>query len=120
MTIDPTTAAETVVDTFNEALTAPRDRECLTCYVHRMLVEFGCNSQLRWAMRWRDRNAPRAAALGRRLMDRDAFCDCEVLFHVFPWTVPANSRDPFPPCLGVTRRGSTNPCRPRQTPKTGR
>jgi hypothetical protein len=115
MTIDLTAAAETVVDTLNEALTAPRDRECLTCYVNRMLAEFGCNSQLRWALRWRDRNAPRAQALRRRLMDRGGFCDCEVLFNVYPWAMTQDAKDP--PCLGVKRRGSTNPCRPRHAPQ---
>jgi hypothetical protein len=113
MTNHPTTTAETVVGTCNEALTAPRDRECLTCYLHRMLAEFGCNHELRWAMHWRDRNAPKAQALRRRLMDHGGFCDCEVLYNVFPWTLPENTAAPRPPCGRVGRRGSTNPCRPR-------
>jgi hypothetical protein len=113
MTDDPTTTAKTVVDQCNEALTAPRDRECLTCYVHRMVKEFGCNHELRWTMHWRDRNAPKAQALRRPLMDRGGFCDCEVLHNVFPWTLREDPGAPLPPCGRVGRRGSTYPCRPR-------
>jgi len=50
-------------------ITQPKPRECLHCYVYRML-EFGCTG-LRWAKRYRDLRAPRATALDRRLT---SFC----------------------------------------------
>jgi hypothetical protein len=93
--------------------TAPRDRECLTCYLRRMLANLGCNSLLRWTLCWRDSNAPRATELRRQLMDRGGFCDCEVLLTVFGWAMPDHADDPLQPCPGVLRRGSTNPHRPR-------
>jgi Protein of unknown function (DUF2695) len=96
-----------------EARTTPRDRECITCYLQRMLAQFGCDGQLRWALHWRDRNAPKTQGMRRRLMDRGAFCDCEVLSNVFAWITVGNANAPLRPCSGVTRRGSTNPCRRR-------
>jgi len=96
-----------------EARTAPRDRECLTCYLHRMIAAFGCSQELHWTMHWRDHNAPRAQYLRRRLMDRGGFCDCEVLSVVFRWTLQRDTAGPFTRCAGVSRRGSTNPRCPR-------
>src|SRR4029453_12320819 len=60
-------------------LTQPKPRECLHCYVYRML-EFGCTG-LRWATRDRDVKAPRATALGERLMSKGAGCDCEIFMN---------------------------------------
>jgi Protein of unknown function (DUF2695) len=60
-------------------LTQPNSRECLHCYVYRML-EFGCTG-LRWATRYRDLKAPRATALGERLMSKGAGCDCEIFMN---------------------------------------
>ena len=57
-------------------ITQPKPGECLHCYVFRML-EFGCTG-LRWATRYRDLKAPRATALGERLMSKGAGCDCEI------------------------------------------
>jgi hypothetical protein len=101
------------VSALDETRTAPRDRECLPCYLTRMLAAFGCNHGLRWSLHWRDRNAPRAAGLRRRLMDRGGFCDCEVLSNVFRWTLHKETAGPFTRCAGVSRRGSVHPCRPR-------
>jgi hypothetical protein len=109
MTDDPTAVA----DPTDETRTAPRDRECLTCYLARRLAACGCNHGLRWTLHWRDRNAPKAENLRRRLMDRGGFCDCEVLSNVFGWTLQQHSARPFTRCAGVLRRGSINPCRPR-------
>jgi hypothetical protein len=53
-------------------------RECLLCYVDRMLTAFGCDTTLRWAVRWRDRRAPRAMGLESRLHARGGYCDCEI------------------------------------------
>jgi hypothetical protein len=64
-------------------ITQPKPRECLHCYVYRML-EFGCTG-LRWAQRYRDLKAPRATALQHRLMSKGAGCDCEIFLN--GWTL---------------------------------
>jgi hypothetical protein len=61
------------------ALTEPRQRECLLCYVYRML-EHGCTG-LRWATLYRDLRAPRATALERRLGQKGGYCDCEIFMN---------------------------------------
>ena len=61
------------------ALTEPHERECLLCYVHRML-EYGCTG-LRWAVRYRDLRAPRATAMERRLGEKGGYCDCEIFLN---------------------------------------
>ena len=120
-----------VADTENQlrvlstALTDPRERECLLCYVHRML-DYGCTG-LRWATRYRDLRAPRATALERRLGDRGGFCDCEIFLNGYEptrdlWTpdrevdedghtyyVEADWPEQLPACRGV-RAGSTQSC----------
>ena len=62
-------------------ITAPREAECVLCYVNRMLDAFGCDTTLRWARRWRALRAPRATGLERRLEARGGFCDCEIFFN---------------------------------------
>lgn len=114
MDTDALTGAETYIGEIYTELTEPRDRECLACYVGRMLTEFGCAGSLRWSMHWRNRCAPRATALARRLADRGGYCDCEVLLNVYPEGL-RDEDDPLLPCAGVSRRGSTRPCR-RATP----
>jgi hypothetical protein len=100
------------------AVATPFPVECLSCYVWRMLDEFGCNATLRWARRWRDARAPRATALERRLARRGGFCDCELFLNV--WMPKASQAveisgrgtsnpSPMEPCRGV-RRGSAQPC----------
>jgi hypothetical protein len=108
MTTDAANNAE--LDDMSEALTVPRERECLTCYLLRMLDRFGCDSQLRWARRWRDRRVPGAVMLLTSLEARGAYCDCEVLDNVYPYVTPEAGGEPGPNCLGVGR-GSTQPCR---------
>ncbi|HTK62168.1 MAG TPA: DUF2695 domain-containing protein [Pseudonocardia sp.] len=112
MEIDVDQRAESLVGELSESLTAPGDRECLVCYLTRMVGEFGCDNHLRWAEHWRDRNAPRATALADRLADCGGFCDCEVLMNVYPSLLPEDEQAAPAPCLGVSRRGSTKPCRP--------
>jgi hypothetical protein len=119
------------------ALTDPRERECLLCYVHRML-EHGCDGTHRWATRFRDQRAPRVQGLVRRLSSMGACCcDCEIFMNAYEpvrqlWTVPpagtsadaAEAEDEdedeggkdqlvppgeLPPCHGV-RAGSTQGC----------
>jgi hypothetical protein len=118
------------------ALTEPRPRECLLCYVYRML-EHGCTGH-RWTARYRDLRAPRATGLERRLGQKGGYCDCEIFMNAYEpvrqlWIAhPAiTSADPddaesasdedesdedelvppdvLPPCHGV-RAGSTQGC----------
>jgi hypothetical protein len=100
-------AAERELAELSQRLTEPGKRECLRCYLMRMLNAFGCDNTHRWAARWRDLRAPRATALLDRLADCGGFCDCEVLFNVYPG-YPETDR--ILPCAGVSRAGSTQPC----------
>lgn len=59
-----------------EQLVEPHPSECLLCFMARVVDEFGCDNTLRWAARFRDRRAPRATALEKRLGDVGGFCDC--------------------------------------------
>lgn len=99
-------------------LAQPDPGECVACFLDRMVGTYGCSDRLTWAGLWRDRAAPRASALERRLRARGGYCDCEVLMNVFArrtWqAAPATGDDAEreaepPPCLGV-RKGSTRPC----------
>lgn len=65
----------------SHVMTQPYARECLGCFVARMLDEFGCDNTLRWAMRYRDLRVPRATRLESRLGDIGAFCDCEIFLN---------------------------------------
>ncbi len=86
----------------------PQPRECLACYVWRMLEEFGCAGTLRFAAGFRDARMPRARALERRLQNAGGFCDCEVLHNAVreAVTFPDDAR---PVCRGVTPR-TIQPC----------
>ncbi|GHF06802.1 hypothetical protein GCM10017786_45510 [Amycolatopsis deserti] len=85
--------------------TEPQERECLSCYVSRLLADFGCDGTLRWTHRWRATRAPGVASLDQRLRRHGVGCDCGV-----PAAVGAATRSGAPPpCAGV-RRGSTRPC----------
>lgn len=125
MTSTPLEEAEEYLRDLAAHLTDPADGECLQCYVFRMLA-FGCKG-LRWAERYRDRRAPAATALLRRLRSSGAGCDCEIFWNAFDlrsefmivpvWIDPdmgpmegdPEYPDPMPTCRGV-RRGSTKPC----------
>jgi Protein of unknown function (DUF2695) len=101
----------------------PYPHECVACFVERMTRAHGCSNQLTWAALWRDRCAPRATALERRLQSRGGFCDCEMLTNVYArtewlreqWVTDPDDLAPDdpdaepPPCFGV-RKGSTQPC----------
>jgi len=87
----------------------------------------GCDTTLRFAGWFRDRRAPRAVALERRLGDVGGFCDCGILWngwcsHPRLWTPAREVEDdgillqdepqpphPLPACATV-RLGSTRPC----------
>ena len=92
-------------------LTEPGERECLRCFLMRMIREFGCDGTHRWTIRWRDLRAPRARGLIRRLGRRGGCCcDCEVILNVFPGYPEI---DEAVPCAGILRAGSAVPCNPR-------
>lgn len=111
----------------SQRLTMPLARECLYCFVYRMM-EFGCHG-LAFARRYRTLRAPRATALERRLAARGGFCDCEIFLNavaphpsvMVPPPAPEPDPDgvlfeqdwqwpdPFPTCRGV-RAGSTAMC----------
>ena len=116
MTIDQ--EAEQLLRGAAADLTQPRERECLTCFVVRMLDEFGCDNTLRFAARFRDLRAPRAKALERRLGGIGGYCDCEVLLNAYQLSDHLLEPDDFgelleparlPDCERV-RLGSTQPC----------
>jgi len=102
-------ALETDLAETSRRLSEPGERECLRCYLVRMLAAFGCNGTHRWTERWRDLRAPRATALVERLARRGGCCcDCEVILNVFR-DYPEDAPEPLP-CAGVSRAGSTQPC----------
>jgi hypothetical protein len=92
-------------------LTDPGQRECLRCYLLRMISEFGCDGTHRWTVRWRDLRSPRARGLVQRMQRRGGCCcDCEVIFNVFP---DYPDIEEILPCAGVPRPGSAEPCQLR-------
>lgn len=133
----PVIDAEGILSDAATALLAPRPRECLLCYVLRMLNEFGCSCTLRFARHYRDVRAPRAVGLERRLGRKGGYCDCEIFLNGYDLRTQFKVReapperatgdppeDPFdlwveddelrwpadpPACMGV-RAGSTRPC----------
>jgi len=116
---------EQELQALSSELTLPRPRECLVCYVYRML-EFACHGH-HWMRRYRDLRAPRATALEERMERRGGYCDCEMLQNAFtpnPYIFERNDEgeyfmEPMPACGGV-RAGSTQPCTlwfPHQTPR---
>lgn len=116
-----------VTDDLPDPPAEPDSRECVACFVDRMTRAHGCSNQLTWAALWRDRCAPRATALERRLRAKGGYCDCEMLMNVFvrqewlreqwAWATDVDDDDPVeddpdaepPECFGV-RKGSTQPC----------
>ena len=96
------------------ALTEPDDRECLRCFLLRMLAEFGCNGSYRWVVRWREVRAPQATGLLARLDELGGRCDCEVLMNVFPHYPTAEQ---LLPCAGQPQPGSAMPCDLRAMPR---
>jgi hypothetical protein len=119
--------AERILADASVILLDPDLGECLLCYVHRMLEEYGCNCRLRFAGHYRDVRAPRATALERRLGLSGGYCDCEIFLNSYdlrleywlPMVVMEEDGDeyreaatgptPLPLCRGA-RAGSTQPC----------
>ncbi|GAB6985700.1 hypothetical protein JCM10369A_22240 [Nocardioides pyridinolyticus] len=97
----------------------PQEGECLVCFVARMVAEFGCDSSLLWATRFRDLRSPTATALERRFRSQAVRCDCLVVQKAYQPVREVMVRDVhtdelepperMPPCAGV-RRTNTRPC----------
>jgi hypothetical protein len=102
---------EAEVAWLSRQLTEPGERECLRCFLLRMISEFGCDGTHRWAIRWRLERAPRARGLLRRLERLGGCCDCEILLNVFPDYPQTDARLP---CAGQLQPGSAVPCDLRQ------
>ena len=91
----------------SNALTEAGDRECLRCFLLRMISEFGCDGTHRWTIRWRSLRAPRATRLLCKLEELGGCCDCEVVMNVFPQYPPSGR---LLPCAGQSQAGSAVPC----------
>jgi len=116
MADDVADLVETELAELSQRLTEPGERECLRCYLVRMISEFGCDGSHRWTVRWRDLRAPRARGLVPRLQRRGGCCcDCEVIFNVFP---DYPETDQVLPCAGVLRVGSAMPCDLKSLPRS--
>ena len=63
-------AVEAELADLSRQLTEPAERECLRCFLLRMISEFGCDGTHRWTVRWRNARAPRARGLVARLQRR--------------------------------------------------
>ena len=89
---------------------APRQRECLRCYLVRILIRHGCDNTRRWTIHWRDRRAPGHERLLAELAARGGICcDCEVVMNVWEAEYEdegEGDRAEALPCPGV---GSMNP-----------
>lgn len=129
--------AEAHVRQLSDHLTRPRERECLCCYLARMIVAFGCDGSFRFAHRYRETMAPRATNIVGRLRRLGACCcSCELFLNGY-WPRPveteprADADDPdedgdsellgldtVPPCIGV-QRGSLLPCGNWVSARTG-
>jgi hypothetical protein len=96
-------------------LTEPGERECLRCFLLRMLDEFGCDGTHRWTVRWRAARAPRAHGLVSRLDGLGGRCDCSVIRYVFP-SYPSTTV--LLPCAGLPQVGSVAPCNLRPLRRT--
>src|SRR6478672_10995228 len=83
MTTDDVADVERWLRSVAAEMTTPGDGECLLCFMHRQLDDFGCDNTLRFATRFRDLRVPRATALERRLEQVGGFCDCEVFMKGF-------------------------------------
>ena len=107
MTENIADAVQAELVALSSVLTEPAERECLRCFLLRMLNEFGCDGTHRWATRWRDLRAPQARRLLRRLSELGGCCDCEVVLNVFPHYPESGG---LLPCAGQPQPGSAAPC----------
>jgi hypothetical protein len=111
--------AERYLQILADPRSEPAPRECLACYVARMMTAHGCDTTLRWAQRFRDLSSPTATGLERRLGNVGGFCDCEIFLNGYRMarhllvrnlaTDELEAPDEPPVCAGVGRT-STRPC----------
>lgn len=83
---DPVQQAERVIRRLLVSAFGPRERECLPCYLQRVVAEYGCNGTLEWTHRWQEHQRARRIRTGgltARLKSQGGFCDCEVLMNVY-------------------------------------
>ena len=68
-------------------LVGPRRRECLSCFLTRVVDAHGCDGTLAWTHRWQGYQRMlriRTGGLTRYLKNNGGFCDCEALMNVYP------------------------------------
>jgi hypothetical protein len=93
----------------------PGERECLLCYLGRMLSQYGCDNTKKWTVRWRDRRFPGHDQVLTELEDRGGCCcDCEVIMNVWEqggvaWEEEAERRPPLP-CGGIASHDPLDLC----------
>lgn len=89
-------------DDDSESRLNPLPGECVVCFVHRQLAEFGCDDTHRFAERFREQTAPRATALIPRLRGMGAeHCDCQLFREVFTFAPrPLLARGIFASTIG--------------------
>lgn len=96
---DPVQQAERVIRRHVVRAFGPRERECLPCYLQRVVADYGCNGTLEWTHRWQEHQRARRIRTGgltARLKSRGGFCDCEVLLNVYDRDPAAG---PSSPCV---------------------
>lgn len=108
----------------------PHPRECVLCYLARMLHDHDCDSTLRWTGRFRELRSPSATGLEERMRRTDGSCDCTIVARGYRLTREHLVRDLAtdelepperpPPCTGVGRLDSTRPCRVWERNRGGR
>ena len=111
--------AERYLQILADPRSQPAPRECIACYVARMITAHGCDTSLRWAQRFRELSSPTATGLERRLGNVGGFCDCEIFLNGYQLvrellvrdlrTDELVAPDEPPVCAGVGRT-STRPC----------
>jgi hypothetical protein len=98
-----------------DASDEPGERECLLCYLGRMLRRHGCDNTRKWTVRWRDCRFPADQQLLAELEDRGGCCcDCEVTLNVWEadvatWDDEAETRPPAP-CGGAAGENPLDLC----------
>jgi hypothetical protein len=103
--------AEPAVSSGGSADDEPARRECLRCYLVRMIRAHGCDNTKTWTLRWRDRRAPGDGQLLGQLEERGGICcDCEVVFNVWQhedsdWQEEEECDPPRPPACSGTSGG---------------
>jgi hypothetical protein len=72
---------------------APLAKECLRCYLERMVGAHGCDGELLFTRQWMKATAtPQPTILTRWLRARGGYCDCKVLTSALDdhWQVAAS------------------------------